>query len=175
MYIHIQWRPFIARFIIANILYSSILISLHNMLPFKLIKDTPYLALSGELWSVFNEYFNINWSCYRGFLLYTYVESSVITPILTTETFNNAGVIMLSWNMWGCVYSVYPFFNDDCANMCTYFIRSRNNGMRCMSLYIFTVWNDTRYLYGIFRWYELRKYHCSPLSTNVCQRRRRWR
>ena len=27
------------------------------MLPFKLTKDTPYLALSGELWSVFYEYF----------------------------------------------------------------------------------------------------------------------
>ena len=34
-----------------------ILISLHNMLPFELTKDTPYLALSGELWSVFYEYF----------------------------------------------------------------------------------------------------------------------
>ena len=40
------------------------------MLPFELIKDTPYLALSGELWSVFYEYVNRNWSCYRGFLLY---------------------------------------------------------------------------------------------------------
>ena len=40
------------------------------MLPFELIKDTPYLALSGELWSVFYEYFNRNWSCYRGFILY---------------------------------------------------------------------------------------------------------
>ena len=46
------------------------MISLHNMLPFELTKDTPYLALSGELWSVFYEYFNINWSCYKGFLLY---------------------------------------------------------------------------------------------------------
>ena len=27
------------------------------MLPFELTKDTPYLALSGELWSVFHEYF----------------------------------------------------------------------------------------------------------------------
>ena len=63
----IQWRPFIARFIIANILYSSILISLHNMLSFELTKDTPYLALSGELWSVFYEYFNRNWPCYKGF------------------------------------------------------------------------------------------------------------
>ena len=44
--------------------------SLHNMLPFELTKDTPYLALSGELWSVFYEYFNRNWSCYKGFLLY---------------------------------------------------------------------------------------------------------
>ena len=40
------------------------------MLPFELTKDTPYLALSGELWSVFYEYFNRNWSCYKGFLLY---------------------------------------------------------------------------------------------------------
>ena len=40
------------------------------MLPFELTKDTPYLALSGELWSVFYEYLNRNWSCYKGFLLY---------------------------------------------------------------------------------------------------------
>ena len=46
------------------------MISLHNMLPFELTKDTPNLALSGELWSVFYEYFNRNWSCYKGFLLY---------------------------------------------------------------------------------------------------------
>ena len=46
------------------------MISLHNMLPFELTKHTPYLALSGELWSVFYEYFNRKWSCYKGFLLY---------------------------------------------------------------------------------------------------------
>ena len=40
------------------------------MLSIELTKDTPYLAPSGELWSVFYEYFNINWSCYKGFLLY---------------------------------------------------------------------------------------------------------
>ena len=40
------------------------------MLPFELTKDTPYLALSGKLWSVFYEYFNRNWPCYKGFLLY---------------------------------------------------------------------------------------------------------
>ena len=40
------------------------------MLPYELTKDTPYLAFSGELWSVFYEYFNRNWPCYEGFLLY---------------------------------------------------------------------------------------------------------
>ena len=79
--LQIQWRPFIARFIIANISWSSTLISLHNMLPFELIKDTPYLALSGELWSVFYEYFNRNWSCYRGFLLYMKTCSVITIPI----------------------------------------------------------------------------------------------
>ena len=39
------------------------------MLPFELTKDTPYLALSGELLGVFYEYFNRNWSCYKGFLM----------------------------------------------------------------------------------------------------------
>ena len=40
------------------------------MLPFELTKDTPYLVLSGELWSVFYEYINRNRPCYKGFLLY---------------------------------------------------------------------------------------------------------
>ena len=51
------------------------------MLPFELTKDTPYLALSGELWGVFYEYFKlteidrvINWSCYKGFLPYSYED-----------------------------------------------------------------------------------------------------
>ena len=48
------------------------------MLPFELTKDTPYLALSGELWSVFYEYFNRNWSCYKGFLLYVSVNYTFI-------------------------------------------------------------------------------------------------
>ena len=53
------------------------------MLPFELTKDTPYLALSGELWSVFCEYFNRNWSCYKGFLLYC--EMSLKSKLLTLQ------------------------------------------------------------------------------------------
>ena len=45
------------------------------MLPFELTKDTPYLALSGELWSVFYENFNKNWSCYKGFLQHINIAS----------------------------------------------------------------------------------------------------
>ena len=55
------------------------------MLPFELTKDTPYLALSGELWSVFYEYFNRNWSCYKGFLLY---YSTLILHGHSLDTFN---------------------------------------------------------------------------------------
>ena len=47
------------------------------MVSFELIKDTPYLALSGELWSVFYEYFNRNWSCYRGILLYVNILNNI--------------------------------------------------------------------------------------------------
>ena len=51
------------------------------MLPFELTKDTPYLAPSGELWSVFYEYFNKNWSCYKGFLLYMLSIVSILEKI----------------------------------------------------------------------------------------------
>ena len=55
------------------------------MLPFALTKDTPYLALSGELWSVFYEYFNRNWSCYKGFLLYIYILDIMDTPSMNLQ------------------------------------------------------------------------------------------
>ena len=65
------------------------------MLPFELTKDTPYLALSGELWSVFYEYFNRNWSCYKGFLLYFTSEFFKVTwPIVILTT---SYVICLKW------------------------------------------------------------------------------
>ena len=60
------------------------------MLPFELTKDTPYLALSGELRSVFYEYFNRNWAYYKGFLLYD-VAFSVIS---CDETFVNMFVMI---------------------------------------------------------------------------------
>ena len=58
------------------------------MLPFELTKDTPYLALSGELWSVFYEYFNRNWSCYKGFPLYigmSPVDQHALIELIQTQ------------------------------------------------------------------------------------------
>ena len=59
------------------------------MLSFELTKDTPYLALSGELWSVFYEYFNRNWPCYKGFLLYWPSSQERIKFLIFNEAFQN--------------------------------------------------------------------------------------
>ena len=64
------------------------------MLPFQLTKDTPYLALSGELWSVFYEYLNRNWSCYKGFLLYR--QTSNISGTRSQNLNNSRLVLQLS-------------------------------------------------------------------------------
>ena len=37
---------------------------------FKLITDTPYLALAGELWGVYYDKFEENWPRYNGTALY---------------------------------------------------------------------------------------------------------
>ena len=69
------------------------------MVPFELTKDTPYLALSGELWSVFYEYFNRNWSCYKGFLLYLQCllfqyHCCIVSEVkLTTTTTTHCGLV----------------------------------------------------------------------------------
>ena len=60
------------------------------MLPFELTKDTPYLALSGELWSVFYEYFNRNWSCYKGFLLYHVIADHTLKKLLYVQIVSSA-------------------------------------------------------------------------------------
>ena len=65
------------------------------MLPFELTKDTPYLALLGELWSVFYEYFNRNWPCYKGFLLY--VVCPVEIPQFCTKPLLHAFVTNICW------------------------------------------------------------------------------
>ena len=78
------------------------------MLPFELTKDTPYLALSGELWSVFYEYFNRNWPCYKGFLLYaekfslpagsTYMMKQTYNLSFLVELFNSLAPGKFEWN-----------------------------------------------------------------------------
>ena len=62
------------------------------MLPFELTKDTPYLALSGELWSVFYEYFTEIDRVIKGFYciwqiltLKNKVMANVISATLNAE------------------------------------------------------------------------------------------
>ena len=58
------------RFIIADIKYTTTSTGVGYGSGFELTKDTPYLALTGELWDVFCEYFDEKRSCYKGVLLY---------------------------------------------------------------------------------------------------------
>ena len=107
------------------------------MLPFELIKDTPYLALSGELWSVFYEYFNRNWSCYRGFVIpiisqicTCYVSSAfmacaknvtywiIILPVRATYFFQD-----LDYELTNCFFkwildNIHLYLNKTSLNMC---------------------------------------------------------
>ena len=70
------------------------------MLPFELTKDTPYLALSGELWSVFYEYFNRNWPCYKGFLLYHWCAYSASIPRCMCVEHRYSGLMLLTTYLW---------------------------------------------------------------------------
>ena len=78
------------------------------MLPFELTKDTPYLALSGELWSVFYEYFNRNWPCYKEFLLY-YID----------VLFDDLDGLSYSPNT-----TLSTLFSQDCCSLMTMFVFS---------------------------------------------------
>ena len=80
------------------------------MLPFELTKDTPYLALSGELWSVFYEYFNRNWPCYKGFLLYNYFLFIDIMKLCTLSTLST------NWNK-AYINLVVKIENTDVADL----------------------------------------------------------
>ena len=75
MYLHDEHgcytvEPLITRFIIADIKYTTTSTGVGYGSGFELTKDTPYLALTGELWDVFCEYFDEKRSCYKGVLLY---------------------------------------------------------------------------------------------------------
>ena len=65
-----MYNLFITRFIIADIKYTTTSTGVGYGSGFELTKDTPYLALTGELWDVFCEYFDEKRSCYKGVLLY---------------------------------------------------------------------------------------------------------
>ena len=76
--------------------------------------STPYLALSGELWSVFYEYFNRNWSCYKGFLLYLLILNVnqivmiLVWKILLWCSCIPVGTGLESGQCWQCDLGSWP-------------------------------------------------------------------
>ena len=74
----------------SKIYYSKYFIELHIGKSTQYValwthKRHPYLALSGELWSVFYEYVNRNWSCYRGFLLYNITRAKAMAAQFSSD------------------------------------------------------------------------------------------
>ena len=85
------------------------------MLPFELTKDTPYLALSGELWSVFYEYFNRNWSCYKGFLLYFDSHHNVLSydTIWLNLILIFAKALIACWATYNFQHTIRAYVQND--------------------------------------------------------------
>ena len=64
-WVPLQWGPL--RYYIA---YSTAVIGGEHKSEFQLTKDTPYLALTDKLWSVYYENLGENRSCYNSIILY---------------------------------------------------------------------------------------------------------
>ena len=58
------------RGLIHDITYSTLVTDAQHKSKFVFITDTPFLALTGELWAVYCEEFGENWSRYNGTTLY---------------------------------------------------------------------------------------------------------
>ena len=69
------------------------------MLPFELTKDTPYLALSGELWSVFYEYFTEIDRVIKGFYC-THFLYLLFSLQVEWFLYNSVGKLPLKWRQF---------------------------------------------------------------------------
>ena len=53
-------------------------------------KDTPYFALTGELWGVFCEHLWENWPRYSGIVLYSFLQNTTVTITAEDSSGNSA-------------------------------------------------------------------------------------
>ena len=148
------------------------------MLPFELIKDTPYLALSGELWSVFYEYFNRNWPCYKGFLLYMPFE--IRPEILCSLSLQNLVhyiveeniLVTQKWvmkaeriNTWGGL--INPIFTICNLQMHMGIVRGKSGVKPSTCIYIYIFWWDSRLVCCLFVYGRLTLNWISKKSRSV--------
>ena len=82
------------------------------MLPFELTKDTPYLALSGELWSVFYEYFTETDRVIKGFYCSHIVHKNAfdLYDLQTVSICANNKWMLTNW------HTLFNGLVSDCSN-----------------------------------------------------------
>ena len=69
---------------------------------FELTKDTPYLALTGEVWGVCCEDFGETWSYYNGTAPYqAFIMSSVVASRKLVFSYDGIGIVEVTWNRHG--------------------------------------------------------------------------
>ena len=104
---HIQENLFITRFIIADIKYTTTSTGVGYGSGFELTKDTPYLALTGELWDVFCEYFDEKRSCYKGVLLYLFNYNALLWLLSSGSPRTVVISLYVCWELF--LFSTIPF------------------------------------------------------------------
>ena len=82
-------------------MYNNTMTVAEHKSDFKLKKDTPYMALMGEMWGVCYEDFGENWSCFNGTALYRDWELGTMLPWQAQMHIQRFKIIDLLMGLWG--------------------------------------------------------------------------
>ena len=69
----------------------------------ELTTDTPYLALTGEIWGVCCEHLGENWPRYNGMALYFSISPRMVKPCLALQCDSELETQLLRMFAWGFV------------------------------------------------------------------------
>ena len=99
-------------------------------------KDTPYLALTGELWGAFCEYLWENWPCCNGIALY-FVQLSQLTSVFqNSRPHANFKLILLHWKLG------FPVLISGMGKPCTNYTHLKYKIIHLLAM-LFTTWFAT--------------------------------